>query len=133
MNGKRRCQLLTTEEHALSGEPGEQVEHYIDVGVCTGLAARHCPFQDLRRHQSASPQLLRVRRNYSLVLIEGNISPTVAQLSGILLFVIAVALIVVALVRDGNNMWIALGGTAAALVGSAVFASTRGASGPDDR
>ncbi len=62
-----------------------------------------------------------------------EVSPTVARLSGILLFVIAVALIVVALVRDGNNMWIALGGTAAALVGSAVFASTRGAGGPDDR
>lgn len=56
-----------------------------------------------------------------------NINPTIARVTGGLLFVIAVALIVVALVRDGNNMWIALGGTAAAVLDSAVFASSRGA------
>lgn len=52
-------------------------------------------------------------------------SPAVVRFTGTLLLVVAVALIVVALVRDGNNMWVALAATAAALAGSAVFATLR--------
>jgi hypothetical protein len=47
------------------------------------------------------------------------------RFTGALLIVAAVALIIVALLRDGNNMWVALVATAAALAGSAVFAASR--------
>lgn len=52
-------------------------------------------------------------------------NPTVARAIGGLLLLIGIALIVVALVRDGNNMWIALGAVPAAFASSACFASAR--------
>ena len=47
------------------------------------------------------------------------------RLLPVLLIVLAVALLVVALVRDGNNMWIALAGVACALGAGASGVLTR--------
>lgn len=52
-------------------------------------------------------------------------NPTVARALGTLLIIVAIALIVVALVRDGNNMWIALAAVPVALGSSACFASAK--------
>lgn len=54
-----------------------------------------------------------------------RLNPTVARLIGGLLLVLAIVLIVVALVRDGNNTWIALAAVPPALASSACFAAAR--------
>lgn len=47
-----------------------------------------------------------------------------------LLMVVAVVLLIVALTRDGNNMWIALVGVACALGAAALGATSRNRRGP---
>ncbi|GAA5156710.1 hypothetical protein GCM10023340_45300 [Nocardioides marinquilinus] len=50
---------------------------------------------------------------------------TRAPLLSVVLVALAIVLVVVALVRDGNNMWIALAGTACALAATVVATTSR--------